>query len=38
MNRLIAYTLPIDRIFAWPGGFRIAIAPFVWKTNHAANL
>jgi len=38
MNRLIAFELSTDRIFLWPDCFRIAIAPHLQKTNHAANL
>ena len=38
MNRLIANALPTDRIFAWPDYFRIALAPHLQKTKHAAHL
>lgn len=38
MNRQSAPALSTDRIFPWPDRFRVAIAPFIRKTNHAADL
>ena len=38
MNRQIAYALPTHRISPWSHCFRTAIAPLVWKPNHAADL
>jgi hypothetical protein len=38
MNQQLAFALPIERVFLWSEHFRIAIAPHIQKTNHAADL
>ena len=38
MNRRTTCALSTDRIFLWSEHFRIAIAPHLQKTNHAADL
>jgi hypothetical protein len=37
-GRRCDHVLPTNRVFPWPESFRLAIAPLIRKTNHAADL